>query len=118
MNRPSPTSRRRHAPPSPASQRAPARSDDHAPPSSPPSPPRSPSDPSRARIPAPDANLTDVLTVTEVAAFLRMKPKGIYSLVAGRKIPFIRVSNRVRFLRSDVVAWLYENRVPSLGEQE
>lgn len=54
-----------------------------------------------------------LLTVPEVADLLRLKPKGIYSMVAARKIPFIRVSNRVRFRRDDVVAWLEQNRVPA-----
>jgi excisionase family DNA binding protein len=34
-------------------------------------------------------------------------------MVAARRIPFIKISNRVRFERSAVVAWLERNRVPS-----
>lgn len=59
---------------------------------------------------------SDLLTVDEVAVMLRLKPKGIYAMVAARRIPYIKISNRIRFLRSDVVAWLLENRVPSLGD--
>lgn len=58
----------------------------------------------------------ELLTVEEVAAFLRLKPRGIYSLVEQRRIPFIKVSNRLRFLRSDVIDWLQKNRVPALTE--
>lgn len=54
-----------------------------------------------------------LMTVEEVAALLRLTPKGVYSMVEARRIPFIKVSNRVRFLRDDVVAWLQRNRVPS-----
>lgn len=54
-----------------------------------------------------------LLTVTEVAGLLRLTPKGVYALVESRRIPFIRVSNRVRFLPSDVLGWLRENRVPA-----
>ncbi len=55
-----------------------------------------------------------IMTVAEVADLLRLKPKGVYSLVENRRIPFVKVSNRVRFFRADVLAWLQENRVPSL----
>ena len=54
-----------------------------------------------------------LLTVREVAAILRVTPKGIYSMVAARAIPFIRVSNRLRFDQGDVIAWLQQNRVPA-----
>jgi len=55
-----------------------------------------------------------LLTVREVAELLRLTPKGIYSLVESRRIPFVRVSNRVRFFQSDVLKWLQENRVPAI----
>lgn len=55
-----------------------------------------------------------LLTVAEVAALLRLTPKGVYAMVEARRIPFIKISNRVRFLQSDVLAWLSENRVPAL----
>lgn len=54
-----------------------------------------------------------LLTVPEVAALLRLTVKGIYAMVEARRIPFIKVSNRVRFLRADVLRWLSENRVPT-----
>ena len=57
----------------------------------------------------------ELMTVPEVAAFLRLTPKGVYSLVERRKIPFVKVSNRVRFRRADVISWLEENRVPVVG---
>ena len=58
---------------------------------------------------------TDLLTVPEVATLLRLTDKGIYAMVSARRIPFVKVSNRVRFLRADVVQWLRENRVPASG---
>ena len=57
-----------------------------------------------------------LLTVTEVAAILRLTPKGVYSMVAARTIPCIRVSNRIRFDHADVIAWLKQNRVPAQEE--
>jgi excisionase family DNA binding protein len=70
--------------------------------------------PPRPTQPTPDPALDDLLTVDEVAAFLKLTPKGVYSMTSAHRIPFIRVSNRLRFLRRDVVNWLLENRVPAL----
>lgn len=55
----------------------------------------------------------ELLTVPEVASLLRLTHKGVYSLVEKRRIPFIKVSNRLRFARDDVLRWLAENRVPA-----
>lgn len=60
------------------------------------------------------AAIDRLLTVRELAEFLRLTPKGVYAMVEARRIPFIRVSNRVRFRQSDVINWLEENRVPSV----
>lgn len=60
-------------------------------------------------------DLEVLLTVDDVAALLGMTRKGVYAMVSSRRIPHFKVSNRVRFSRSDVVAWLHENRVPSVG---
>lgn len=48
----------------------------------------------------------EIMTVAEVADFLRLKPKGVYLLVERRAIPFVRLSNRLRFFRTDLLAWL------------
>ena len=61
-------------------------------------------------------SIEPLLTVQEVAEILRLTTKGIYSMVESRRIPFIKVSNRVRFQRADVLRWLQENRVPVLEE--
>ena len=58
-------------------------------------------------------HLPSILTVADVAVLLRLTPKGVYALVEARRIPFVRVSNRLRFFRDDVIAWLQENRVPA-----
>jgi len=54
-----------------------------------------------------------LLTVSDVAVLLRLTAKGVYALVESKRIPFIRVSNRVRFVRADLLQWLWENRVPA-----
>lgn len=70
-----------------------------------------------APIPAKTPDLDVLLDVPEVASLLRLTRKGVYAMVSARRIPFVKVSNRVRFFRADVLAWLHENRVPSLGEK-
>jgi excisionase family DNA binding protein len=57
-----------------------------------------------------------LLTVADLAELLQLTVKGVYSMVESRRVPFVRVSNRVRFLRSDVLQWLKENRVPASEE--
>ena len=64
----------------------------------------------------PSNESSELLTVRDVAALLRFKPSGVYALVAAKRIPYIKISNRVRFDRADVVAWLQRNRVASREE--
>ena len=59
-----------------------------------------------------------VLTVDDVAEMLHLKPTTIYRMVGERRIAFLKLGNRVRFLEEDIVRWLHENRVPSLGEDK
>lgn len=54
----------------------------------------------------------DILTVAQVAKIIQFTPKGVYGLVEQGVIPYIRISNRIRFLQTDVLAWLQQNRVP------
>ena len=58
-----------------------------------------------------------LLCAAEVADLLGLTTKGVYSLVQGRKIPFIKISNRLRFDRNDVLEWIQENRVSSLEKK-
>lgn len=55
-----------------------------------------------------------LLTVLEVAQLLRVPRKAVYHLVAMRRIPHVKMGRSLRFIRTDVVAWLERNRVPSL----
>ncbi len=61
---------------------------------------------------------SELLTVGEVAELLRMKPAGVYAMTAARRIPFVRVSNRVRFRRHEVERWLDANRVDVIERVE
>jgi excisionase family DNA binding protein len=57
---------------------------------------------------------SELLTVEEVAELLRLTSKGVYAMTSARRIPFVRVSNRIRFRRDEVDGWLDGNRVDVL----
>lgn len=63
---------------------------------------------------ATDPALPELITVPELASLLRISPKTVYGMIERRAIPCVRVLNRVRFRRDDVLALLHENRVPAL----
>ena len=44
---------------------------------------------------------TELLTRLEAAAFLRLSPASIYGLVSRRRLPSVKISGSLRFLRSD-----------------
>lgn len=80
-------------------------------------PPPLPGDPPPTEAPPGDPSpLESLLDVKEVAALLRITPKAVYGLVETRRVPFVKIGARVRFVRRDVVAWLERNRVPSLEQ--
>lgn len=47
-----------------------------------------------------------LLTVNEVAEYLRVPKSGIYDLVFRKKIPFIKLGNRLRFKKVDIDNWI------------
>jgi len=47
-----------------------------------------------------------LLTVTEVAHWLQLRPKTIYAWAASRRIPCVRIGNRIRFRRYEVLRWI------------
>ena len=53
-----------------------------------------------------------VLTVTELARYLRMKPITIYKHVAGGKLPGFKVGSHWRFKKATIDSWI-ENQESS-----
>ena len=47
-----------------------------------------------------------LLTVTELASWLRLKPKTVYAWAATGKLPCVRIGNRIRFLKRDILRWI------------
>jgi excisionase family DNA binding protein len=48
----------------------------------------------------------DVLTIREVADFLKVNEKTVYSLAQKRRIPGFKVGGQWRFRRGDLDAWI------------
>jgi excisionase family DNA binding protein len=57
-----------------------------------------------------------LLTIPEVAELLKLSASTVRRLQRQRKIPFVKVGGSVRFIRSDLVAYLEERRVGAIGE--
>lgn len=47
-----------------------------------------------------------LLTVPEVAEYLRVKPRTVYQWVWRRRIPFLKAGSTVRFRRAEIDEWL------------
>lgn len=51
--------------------------------------------------------MTDrLLTVAEVANYLRVRPGTVYQWVSRRRIPFLKAGSKVRFRRAEIDDWL------------
>lgn len=52
---------------------------------------------------------TDILTVQDVAKYLKLNDKTTYRLTATGKIPGFKVGGTWRFRKSDIDSWIQEN---------
>lgn len=52
----------------------------------------------------------DILTIKEVAEYLKIKEKTAYRLLAEGKIPGFKVGGSWRFRRSEIETWIDEQR--------
>ncbi|KWF36030.1 hypothetical protein WL88_14235 [Burkholderia diffusa] len=53
-----------------------------------------------------DSNGGEILTIKEVADFLKVTERTIYRLAAARKIPAFKVGGTWRFSRTDIDRWI------------
>lgn len=60
----------------------------------------------------------EVLSLEEAAAFLRFKKSYLYRLTSERKLPFYKPGHKVFFKRSELEAWVFENREKPIQEIE
>jgi excisionase family DNA binding protein len=65
---------------------------------------------------ASDPATADVMTATEVCAFLRLSKNTIYEAAARGEIPCRRVGRRLIFSRSAIVLWLQGEHARSESE--
>ena len=63
--------------------------------------------------------MTDVMTVREVAEYLKVKDRTIYRLVANREIPGFKVGGSWLFRKTEIDQWTESNAVGpnNLGER-
>ena len=59
-------------------------------------------------------NEPEIMTVKEVAAYLKMKPVTIYKLAKEGKIPAFRVASFWRFKKDLIDNWLYDESKKNL----
>jgi excisionase family DNA binding protein len=57
---------------------------------------------------------SDLLTVPEVAAFLKISVPSVRRLQQRRQIPFVKVGGCVRFTRADIASYLDKRRVRAI----
>lgn len=58
----------------------------------------------------------ELLTIREVAEFLKISVTGVRRLQQGRAIPFIKVGGSIRFAKSDISSYLVAQRVGPVGK--
>jgi excisionase family DNA binding protein len=58
----------------------------------------------------------ELLTIPEVADFLKISVPSVRRLQQRRQIPFFKVGGCIRFARSDVAAYLQKRRVRTIDE--
>jgi excisionase family DNA binding protein len=57
-----------------------------------------------------------LLTIADVAELLKLSASTVRRLQRQRKITFLKVGDSVRFVKSDVAAYLGRRRVSAIGE--
>lgn len=55
--------------------------------------------------------MDELLTVDEVAKWLRLKPKTVYAMASGKKIPHSKIGGALRFNRKVLEVWMNQNSV-------
>lgn len=63
---------------------------------------------------------SDILTITEVAAYLKVAERTLYRLVAAKKVPAFKVGGTWRFSRAEIDSWIKQQSMDALdmGREE
>jgi len=60
--------------------------------------------------------MTELMTVEEVASYLRLTKRSIYRMLKRGKFPAIKVGNRWRFEKNSIDEWLHQKSVGTRAE--
>ena len=63
------------------------------------------------------ASENEILTIKQVALYLRVTDRTIYRLAAAKKIPAFKVGGMWRFSRGDIDGWIAQQTASALGDQ-
>jgi excisionase family DNA binding protein len=59
---------------------------------------------------------SDILTITEVAEYLKVAERTLYRLAAAKKIPAFKVGGTWRFPRADIDQWIKRQTAETLDD--
>lgn len=57
---------------------------------------------------------SEILTLTEVAEYLKVAERTLYRLAAAKKVPAFKVGGTWRFLRADIDSWIKQQSMEAL----
>ena len=60
----------------------------------------------------------EILTIKEVAEYLKVTDRTIYRLAGARKIPAFKVGGTWRFSRTDINEWIRRQSTEGLGDSQ
>ncbi len=63
------------------------------------------------------ADITTVMTVQEVADYLRVNQRTVYRLAATRRLPSFKVGANWRFKRADIERWIDGQMAENVAEE-
>jgi excisionase family DNA binding protein len=59
---------------------------------------------------------SDILTILEVARYLKVAERTVYRLAAAKKLPAFKVGGAWRFSRSDIDSWIRQQSAKAITE--
>ncbi len=62
--------------------------------------------------------MSEIMTISEVAEYLKLKETTIYHLTQKKEIPHIKIGGAVRFDLDEVKEWLKSKRITTRMEME
>ncbi len=62
--------------------------------------------------------MRELMTVKEVAAFLKITPNSVYRMVERRLVRFFKIRSGIRFAKSDIEAYLNQCCVEAINEND